>query len=293
MKNVFAKGALTVALAAASLPATALTITYTDFSDLSDFTLNGSAAAIGNPVSFGGQDVLRLTNGLGQGGSAFLTTPISLASDASFSSFFSFQITDPIGISDVDGQGADGIVFAVQTLSSSVGGAGGGIGYGGILDSVGVEFDTWNNGAVDDSSGNHIGVDLGGSVDSLGSVTPVAVRMNNGSVWYAWVDYDGSTDNLEVRLSESDPTRPALALIDITVDLVAELGSTSVFAGFTSGTGSAGGDHDIRSWTLVNEFAPIGGGGGGTVPEPATLALIGMGFAGMSGALRRRGIGRR
>jgi len=122
-------------------------VSYGDFSDLSALQQNGATAAIADPVTDDqGRKVLRLTNNLGQSGSAFLTNSINLANQASFSTFFTFNISHPMGISDGDGQGADGIVFVVQTVSNTAGGAGGGIGYLGINNSVGIELDTWDNG---------------------------------------------------------------------------------------------------------------------------------------------------
>ena len=82
--------------------ANAVTISFPDFSDLSAFTINGSAAGL-NPSG----NVLNLTDGLGQGGSAFLTSPVTLMNESSFSTAFQFRIDDPVGASDTDGQGAD------------------------------------------------------------------------------------------------------------------------------------------------------------------------------------------
>ena len=213
----------TAALASMSMMgfnnAAATTITFNNFSDVSSLQLNGSAAGIGNPV--GG--ALRLTNDLGQGGSAFLKNSISLAADASFSSFFSFRI-----------------VFAVQTVANNVGGIGGGIGYQNIAKSVGIEFDTWDNGGWDENDGNHLGIDLNGSIDSVVQ-THVGSRMNNGNIWYAWVDYNGATDLLEVRLSENS-NRPNTSALSLTRDLTGDLQGTNAFVGFTSGTGAAGGN---------------------------------------------------
>src|SRR5438067_10867260 len=78
------------------------TVTFTDFCNTSSFTLNGNAASY-NPNA---QCVLRLTQGLGQGSRAFLTNTFSLASNASFSTLFRFQILNPVGIGDSDGAGA-------------------------------------------------------------------------------------------------------------------------------------------------------------------------------------------
>ena len=242
-------------------PASSATITYPDFCDLTNMTLSGTTATLGNPVNYGGQCVLRLTNNLSQAGGGFVSSPVSLANNASFSTAFSFQITNPVGISDGDGQGADGLVFVVQTQSNQYGGSGGGIGYSGIPKSVGVEFDTWNNGTIDGNNGNHIGIDLNGDLNSAARQN-IATRMNNGAVWYAWVDYDGANTLLEVRLSQT-PTRPAAATLSYTVDLPATLGQNNAYIGFTSGTGSAGGTHDIRGWQFVSSFAPIT-----SVPSP-------------------------
>jgi hypothetical protein len=91
------------------------------------------------------------------------------------------------------------------------------------------------------------------------SVTSLAIpgRFNDGAVWFAWVDYNGVTDLLEVRVSNT-PARPAAATIFTTVDLPTVLGTTNAFVGFTSGTGAGGGTHEIVSWNLVGAFAPVG-----------------------------------
>lgn len=225
-------------------------IVFRDFSDLSAFTLNGVTRNIAADKARG--KALRLTNNLDQSGSAFLSQLVSIDNDASFSTYIQFRITNPMGISD-GVQGADGIVFVVQTQADNVGGYGGGIGFEGIQNSVGVEFDTWHNGQ--DSDGNHVGIDINGSTTSV-VAKPIETPMNNGELWHAWVDYNGQADMLEVRISRND-SRPTTPLISHEVDLVEILGKTEVFVGFTSGTGSAGNNHDIIAWNFRGYFQPI------------------------------------
>ncbi len=264
-----------VVLGFASTGAHSTVVSFPDFSSTAGLTLNGSAAGnVSNGID--PNPVLRLTPAqLSQSGSAFSTTTINAAT---FSTFFNFRITSPGGsIFDCNTEsGADGLVFVAQSVSSSIGGGGQGIGYAGIGNSVGVEFDTWCNGGNNDPSSNHIGIDINGNVDhGSGSPNTVNVTPNfdDGLLWSAWVDYDGT--DLEVRANQTG-IRPSSALLSRTLDLSSILGQATAFVGFTSGTGADWGNHDIVSWEYRDEFDPIG-----QVPEPTTLALMGLGLAGI------------
>lgn len=270
---------------AQATPASAAALLFTDFSDLTGLQLNGITSTIhsctggvGSTCSPVADNVLRLTNNTSQAGSAFSTTAISLDQDASFSTSFQIRVTNPIA------GGADGIVFVLQTNSNTAGGLGGGIGYAGIANSVGIEFDNWDNGAGDGFSANHVGIDLGGSVNSVALETNPGFTIDAGDIITAWVDYDGVNDILEVRANTTG-IRPGTAMLSYSVDLVSELGSTNAFVGFTSGTGAAGANHDVLSWQFNSEFAPIKTIG---VPEPGMAAVFGLGLLGLGYARRRR-----
>jgi len=233
---------------------------FNDFSSTAGLQLNGNAAQVGN--------VLRVTPAnFSQAGSAFTTASTALGNLNSFSTHFRFQITASGGAADGDGLGADGIVFVIQTVSNNVGTGGGGIGYLGIPSSIGIEFDTWDNGAfASDPNGNHVGYDQNGNFTNLTVIEPT--RFNNGAIWDAWIDYNGATDALEARWSMSS-IRPVAAQLATVVDLVTVLGQNTAFLGFTSGTGAAYGNHDILSWEYRDEFNPIG-----TQPVPEPVSVI-------------------
>lgn len=237
---------------------------FYDFSDLSSIQLNGTAANL-NPNN---DNVLRLTDDLYQSSSAFLTDSISLDNFASFSAAFEFQISDPQGIYDSDGQGADGLAFVLQSNSNAVGGLGGDIGYRGINNSLAIEFDTWGNNWWDRSQGNHVGINIDGNMSSV-ERTFVDERMNNAAVWTVWIDYDGVEETIEVSLSQ-DEVRPDESILTANVNLANILGTTEAFVGFTSGTGAAGGDHDILSFFFNDDYDPITTV---VINEPNSLAL--------------------
>ena len=255
-----------------AMPAGATSITYNNFASTAGLAVNGNAAAV---TDASGRSVLRLTPATGgKAGSAFTSSTITLGAIDSFSAAFAFNINQPGG----SGGGADGLVFVVQTLSSNVGSSGQGIGYSGITNSVGVKFDTYQN--TGDLSSNFVGVVLGGNIAAVASAAS-PYNLKGSTDLYAFVDYNGSLKDLQVRLS-STPYRPATALIDYTVDLVAQLNSPNAYVGFTSGTGGGYANHDILNMQFLDSYNPVV-----SIPEPASIALFGLALA-MTSVLRRR-----
>ena len=209
---------------------------FSDFSSTAGLRFRGSAAKAGT--------ALRLSTAAPYNeGTVFTASPVALANDKSFNTHFRFRITNSAGANDEDGVGADGLVFVVQTMNT-----GGGLGYSNL--GLGIEFDTFNNGAaLGDPNGNHVGIDLNGSIVSVQTQSE-PIRFNNGEIWNAWVDYNGTADQLEVRWS-MNAARPAVAQLTQTVDLAPLFGPHSPFIGFTSATGGGWGDHELLSWEFL------------------------------------------
>lgn len=259
-----------IGLAAGAI-AHAENVIFTDFSDTTGLTINGHAATATTSDGV----VMRVAPSAGNRGGSFFSTDQVDTTD--FSASFSFRIHNNGG-SVFDGNtenGADGLVFVVQPQGNNVGGIGAGIGYSGIRDSLGIEFDTWHNSSNNDPSQSHVAIDLNGNVrhaaDGTDTYNVAGPELDDDVRWYAWVDYK---DNLlEVRLSEANayPTDPILTK---TLDLAAVIGQQTAFVGFTSGTGAAWSDHDVIDFRFTR-----------FVPEPASAAILGLGTLLMS---RRR-----
>lgn len=264
------------ALALATSPASATTIVFGDFSSTSGLTVNGDAAA----VDTGTRTVLRVTpSAFFKSGSVFSTSAITFGADYGFSTRFTFNFNRP------QGGGADGLVFVIQPIGNSVGGSGGGIGYRGIGNSLGVEYDSFNNGAIDQGSNNHIGIDLNGSLASLVQNNALPFIFHRGTDLTSWIDYDGVTQTIEVRLN-NNTIRPLSALLTYRFDLGQTIGGPNAFVGFTSGTGGGSANHDLINWEFRDRYSPVGGAS--AVPEPATWLMTILGFAMVGTGLRSR-----
>lgn len=228
---------------------------YDNFTDVSSLTLNGAASQVGGD--------LRLTTATTNNfGSAYTTTEVPLGNDGSFSTHFQFQLTDPGGVSDADGAGGDGLMFVLQTdsntaLENRL------FGYSTLPGkSLGIEFDTFYNSSTSDPNGNHVGIDLDGSVVSAATAVE-PVRFNNSEIWNAWVDYNGATNELDVRWSLSD-IAPVVPQLTYSIDLKNQLGGGAAFVGFSADSEGAWENADIKNWQFSSNTV---------VPEPSSLQI--------------------
>jgi len=258
-------------------------VSYPNFCSSSGLTFAGSAATT--------NCVLRLTpSAIGQHGAAYSTTPITLGTNATFSTKFQFQFTQTGGIDP-----ADGITFVLAANPTGLGGAGGGIGYAGVDHSVAIEFDTFNNGSNDGNSSNHVAINENGHISDGSAFGDEHVHnvygiqscgfsagagcMSNGDVWTVTAAYDGST----LSLSITDPAKGFTDVVytNVPINIAADLGPNTAFVGFTAGTGSGFENHDILNWSFANDTSLA-------TPEPSTLLMLGSGILGLVGVARRK-----
>lgn len=193
------------------------------------FQLNGVA------VASAGNCYTLTPDALNSAGSIW--SPLKINLDESFQAIFKLHL----GCKDQSG--ADGIVFGFQPVSASVGQAGGGLGFQNISPSLGIEFDTWQNGHLGDPSFDHIAIARDGNLDHgnafsnlAGPVQAHATQANieDCALHQVRVDWDAEVQRLQVwfdcslRLSWSG-------------DMVGDIfnGDPWVYWGFTASTGAS------------------------------------------------------
>ncbi len=160
----------------------------------------------------------------------------------------SFEVLMSMYFGCKDAEGADGIVFGLQPLSTSIGVAGEGIGFQGVAPSLGIEFDTWQNDNLNDPAYDHIAIVRNGDMNHGTANTlagPVQARSTNPDIedcqWHTLrVTWDAAKKQLdiwfdcELRLSWNG-------------DLVNDIfgGDPEVFWGFTAATGGLSNQHQV------------------------------------------------
>lgn len=166
--------------------------------------------------------------------------------------FESFTLDFDIFLGCVDANGADGIYFVLQPISTSLGSAGGGIGFQGIVPSLGVEFDTWQNNsgaeAYADPTFDHVAIQQNGDLNHSGVnnlAGPVAISASSDNV------EDCAYHNMRIVWQTETQTLSVYfdcnLRLTYTGNIVDDIfgGDPDVFWGFTSATGGANNVHAI------------------------------------------------
>ena len=154
----------------------------------------------------------------------------------------SFDFRFNVFLGSTDAQGADGIAFVLQPISTQIGTQGGGLGLAGVSPSLGVTIDTWQNTSDNDPVFDHIAIQKNGDLihgtqNSLAA--PVTALANQDNIedgkWHMLrVQWDPATKVLKASMDGIDR-------VSATVDLVADIfrNDPMVYWGFTASTGGA------------------------------------------------------
>ena len=198
------------------------------------FQINGAASQLSDSC-------YRLTpEQNGQAGSIWNLDQISLAQ--------SFDVVMDIFLGCKDDNGADGIVFGFQPVSTSVGNSGGGIGFEGVNPSLGIEFDSYQNGGFGDPSFDHIAIISDGNLNHNASTNlagPIQASTDSPNI--------EDCESHELRVTWNATSFTLQVYLDCKLrltyqgDIVNEIfgGDPMVFWGFTSGTGALNNRHEV------------------------------------------------
>jgi gliding motility-associated-like protein len=137
-----------------------------------------------------------------------------------------------------DNPGADGIVFILQPISTSVGTTGEGMGFDGVAPSIGIPLDTYQNINRLDPSYDHISIQSNGYIshdkDLAGpvSISPTSFNVEDCQWHKLRVTWDPATQWLRAYFDES-------LRVEVQINLVGTIfnGDPNVYWGFTGGTG--------------------------------------------------------
>lgn len=239
------------------------------------------------PAPSGVTNVLRLTqNSASESGSAWFNTVQPVGS--AFSTTFTFQLSGEIPQSNGP---ADGIAFLIQNSGvNALGLPGCGIGFGdapdgscapaagGIANSLAVEFDTYQNGDINDLSSSHVAVQSCGTgpnsvdascrladIDLLGLTTngaPSPINLADGYVHTATVTYLLQATSTQTACFVNNTAGPCLDVVLDGTDLfpagvpvnlsnLLSLTSGNAYVGFTAATGGGDDNQDILSWIFT------------------------------------------
>lgn len=172
-------------------------------------------------------------------------------------SSFEFKFDVNLGCKDSDG--ADGMVFMLQPISTNIGSQGGGIGYENVRPSIAIEIDTWQNQENNDPAFDHISIQRDGTIQHNvpnNLAGPVSAILNNNNIedcqWHAFtIRWDAVNKVLSAYIDNQ-------LRVSTTIDLIQDVfnNDPSVYWGFTSATGGAN-NHQRFCTSLKANFQPV------------------------------------
>nr|XP_043630826.1 probable L-type lectin-domain containing receptor kinase S.7 [Erigeron canadensis] len=203
-------------------------------------------------------------------GTIIYTAPIRFSdnrtnSTTSFSTSFSFSITNYGPNSPVSPVLGGGLSFFISPGNQTLGSPGG---YLGLVNAsmltqnrfIAIEFDTRLDAHFHDPNDNHVGLDI----DSLNSIKSVdcmlfGIDLRSGvSSFTSWIDYFHELKNLKVFLTRSR-LKPDSPILSVDIDLSGYF-EEYMYVGFSGSTQGSTESHWIESWSFnssgIKHFNP-------------------------------------
>jgi hypothetical protein len=254
---------------------------FASFKSIKSFTLNGASSLVSTHPGF-----LRLTPAASnRAGSVWFQERQPVLKG--FETEFSFQLTErsrnckttTVIAERCMPNGGDGFAFVVHYDNLlSLGTASSSLGYGGIVNSLAIEFDTWFNVEKSDVYENHVSVQTKGLEPNEShhrskiALTTSIPLLQDGNVHNVRIRYESKllpvhtkdekflagpnslnwlkTGSGVILVYIDDFTRPALIAPINLQDTLALPKDGRAFVGFTAATGNAYQNHDILSWSF-------------------------------------------
>jgi len=167
-------------------------------------------------------------------GSIWYKRPVSIGST------FAIELKLMLGCKDVDG--ADGMVFVFTPQTNRTGFRGEGIGFAGLVPSVGIEIDTWENEHLYDPGEDHLAILVNGRVGHFSEYArPIIIPNLEDCARHRFVvRWDPGTQQLSVEIDDEQ-------VVATTIDLVNGVfrGNDVVYWGVTAATGRYNNFHEV------------------------------------------------
>ena len=208
-----------------------VTVTVTPPPGAVTLTPHGSASVANN--------VFTLTSGwYSQAGTAMSTGRIDVRQN------FTVAFEVNLGASDGGGDGAAIVFHNDPRGTNAIGGAGSGLGVGGIQNGLAIEFDTYNNGAGDIAS-DHTGFR---GTNSTFATTPVALPNIENGAWHpVVVTWNAATQTLSYTFDGQPMGTPLSS--NIATQFLG--GSNFAYYGFGAGTGGLANTQSVRNISVT------------------------------------------
>jgi VCBS repeat-containing protein len=187
-------------------------------------SVNVSFSPIGSAYASGVGNEYVITQAVNsQVGALWSNSKVSLNASFSISAELFFGASD---------SGADGFSFIIQNNSkATIGASGEGLGYAGIANSVGIEFDTYFNNGTTDIANDHAAFNTGGRMNAIDGVINLGNIEDNQ---YHAVQIDWNATSHVVTLSYG-----GAVIGSRTIDVAAQVGANEAYIGFAGSTGGS------------------------------------------------------